>query len=71
MKEKSGKLAFKVDFPSLYGELVGPGNVHNIGPGGAMGLRTVLLGLRRIALLSIEKNDVEICEALEALGIVD
>lgn len=65
------KLQFKVDFPSLYRELITPGNVTQIGPGGAMGLRVVLLVLKRIGEIAIAENHVEILQALETLGIVD
>jgi len=68
----SEKLQFKVDFPSLYLELTEPANITNIGPGGAMGLRLVLLGLKQIAEIAIAESDrhSEILEVLEMLGIV-
>lgn len=73
---KTGVLQFTVDFPALYSELISPGNLHNIGPGGAMGLRVVLLGLKEIAKISIDmpestKGREGILQALSNLGIVD
>ena len=67
---ESGKLHFTVDYPALYTELV-ENNLDNIGPGVAMGLRIVLLGLKRIAELAIRDDQKEMIAVLADLGIVE
>ena len=65
------KLNFTVDFPAFYMEMTEPGNIHNIGPGGAMSLRIVLLGLKRIAQIALAAESHETLSVLADLGIVD
>jgi len=56
----------------LYEELINPGNARNLGPGGTMGLRLVLLGLKKIALVALKdlEGHEEILQVLKDLGIV-
>jgi len=66
-----GRLPWTVDYPALYSELIEPANIVHLGPGGAVGLRLVLQGLKTIALRAIEIDDDEILEVLWRLGIIE
>ena len=68
--ENEGSLQFTVDFPALFRELISPGNLERIGPGGAMGLTLVIEAMNRIGEIAIKNDYAEILTELANVGVV-
>lgn len=67
---KKGTLSFTYDFPAFYEEMI-KSNLQNIGPGGAMILRAVLLAFKQIGELAIRENNKELLEILKTMGVIE
>lgn len=71
METETGTLPFTYDFPAFCMEMTNPANIDNIGPGGAMMLRAVLLAFKQIGEIALRDNQPELIDILIIMGILE
>jgi hypothetical protein len=71
MNSETGTLPFTYDYPAFCLEMTNSTNIDNIGPGGVMMLRGVLLAFKQIGEIAIRENHQELIDILIIMGILE